>query len=513
MSNQQVRRWSVGLLATLALTALGLLYANAALLAATLIPLTYVLYGTVSSLPADRTLVVERTIGAATPEPGAAVEVTFTVENKSDNVLPDVRIIDGVPDELAVTTGTPRLCTSLSPGETRTISYTVVAQRGTYAFEKPIARLRSLAGSEQLTSELDVSGAEELVCVSALGRGPRQTRTTPQTGIVTTDSGGSGLEFHSTRQYRQGDPVNRIDWHHVAKTGEFITVQYREQKTSRTVLILDTRPVNRVTPQSGYPTAADRSIYAAERLYDVLTDAGVETTVAAVGLEDSTDDRIELDPTGIAWAGPGRQTAKPMAVFDAATHARNQVEQQPLSPPQIGLDSPLAWTGETDGAGQETPAAQTDGGERPGGSRATSEPRSGGGEQSEGLRSSSERSSGGGERGDAPRGTSEQRSDGSDETLRLLAGIPADARVILCSPLADNWPVECARSLAGNHELVVVSPDPVGGDQAGQRIVDLHRQLRLRELQRLDASSVDWGVEQPFETALRDAVPTLLSHR
>lgn len=479
MSNQQVRRWSVGLLVTLALTAIGLLYANAALLAATLIPLTYVLYGTVSGLPADRTLAVERTIGAATPEPGAAVEVTLTVENESDNVLPDVRVIDGVPDELAVTAGTPRLCASLSPGEARTISYNVVAQRGTYAFEKPVARLRSLAGSEQLTSELDVSGADELVCVSALGTGPRQTRTMPQAGIVTTDSGGSGLEFHSTRQYRQGDPVNRIDWHHVAKTGEFITVQYREQKTSRTVLILDTRPVNRVTPRSGYPTAADRSIYAAERLYDVLTEAGVETTVAAVGLEDSTDDRIELDPTGIAWAGPDRRTATPGAVFEAATHARDQAEQQPLIPPRIGLDSPLAWAGGSAATGRGAPAAQTDGGE-----------------QSEGLRASSELC-----------------SDGGDETLRLLAEIPADARVILCSPLVDNWPVECAHSLAGNHELVVVSPDPVGGDQPGQRIMDLHRQLRLRELQRLDASTVNWGVEQPFETALRDAVPTLLSHR
>ncbi len=455
MSRQRVGRWEVGLLATLLLVAVGLLYANATLLAATLIPLAYVLFGTVSSVPDDRRLAVERRIKRASPEPGATVDVRVTVENESERVLPDVRLVDGVPDELVVSEGTPRLCSSLSPGETRTLSYSVVAKRGTYAFEPPVVRFRSLAGSERSTEEIAAAGDDELVCVSALGRTPRQTRTTPHIGTVTADSGGSGLEFHSTRQYRQGDPVNRIDWHHVAKTGEFITVQYREQKTSRTVLILDARAVNRITPRPGYPAAVDRSVYAAERLHETLTDAGIETRVAAVGL-DGTSDRVELDPAGVAWAGPDEASA-PAMVFEAALRDGARVEHRKPTPPQIGLDTPLSWT-DVDGT---APTARTDGG----------------------------------------------------GTTGIVRKIPADARVVLCSPLVDNWPVELCRALAGTHETVVVSPNPTGADRTGQRITAIHRRLRLRELQRVQASAVDWAVEQPFETALREALPLLLSHR
>ena len=59
---RHVKRWSVGLIATLALLGTGLLYADPVLLAAALIPLTYVLYGTLSRVPgeADRQLSLPR---------------------------------------------------------------------------------------------------------------------------------------------------------------------------------------------------------------------------------------------------------------------------------------------------------------------------------------------------------------------------------------------------------------------------------------------------------------------
>ncbi|MFC7058171.1 DUF58 domain-containing protein [Halovenus salina] len=403
MSHSQVSRWTVGLLGTLALVAVGLAYANGTLLAAALIPLAYVIYGAISTLPDDRSLGVERHVESAMPAPGSPVKVTLTVENEGDRVLPDVRIIDGVPDELVVTEGTPRLCASLSPGESQTCSYTVVAREGTYSFDRPVARLRSLAGSIRETVELDAAGDDGLVAVSPLTSGPAQTQTALHTGQITADTGGSGLEFHSTRQYRQGDPVNRIDWHHVAKTGEFITVQYREQKTSRTVLVVDARPVNRITPAAGYPTAVARSRYAAERLYETLTEAGVEVRVAVVGLEEATED-VEPGPSGIVWAGPGTQTEPEMA-FAAATRAETRPEKGVPEPPRAGPEAPLSWADRT----PET-AIRTDGG----------------------------------------------------ETMDLLAEIPADARVVVCSPLVDNWPVGFCQRLGGNRELVVVSPDPIG---------------------------------------------------
>ncbi|SDJ85328.1 protein of unknown function DUF11 [Halovenus aranensis] len=454
MSYSRVPRWTVGLLATLALVAVGLLYANGALLAAALVPLAYVIYGTVSTLPDDRTLRVERRVESAMPAPGSPVDVTLTVENEGGQVLPDVRVVDGVPDELVVTEGTARLCASLSPGECQTCRYTVVARQGTYTFDRPVARLRSLAGSVRQTTELDADGDDELVAVSPLEAGPKQTQTTPHTGPVTADSGGSGLEFHSTRQYRQGDPVNRIDWHHVAKTGDFITVQYREQKTSRTVLVVDARPVNRVTPAAGYPTAVARSRYAAERLYETLTDAGIEVRVAVVGLTGDIEG-VTPNPSGIVWAGPGTQTA-PETAFAAVTRADTQPDRGVREPPRAGPETPLSWADRA----PET-AIRADGGETPG----------------------------------------------------LLAEIPSDARVVVCSPLVDNWPVGLCHSLGGERELVVVSPDPVGTRAVGQRLTNVARHLRLRALGRTEASTVDWSPEQPFEIALRDALPDLVTHR
>ena len=490
MSRQQVQRWSVGLVATLALAATGLLYANATLLVATVIPLSYVLYGTLSRLPAESSLAVERRIEPAAPGPGDHVEVTLTVTNDGESVLPDVRLVDSVPDELVVTEGQPRLCGALSPGETRTTSYTVVAKRGSYTFERPVARLRSLAGTDRLTLPVDVTGDESLTCVSTVESVPRHRQTTAHTGTVPTDSGGSGLEFHSTREYRQGDPVGRIDWHHVAKTGEVTTVQYREEKTSKTVLMLDARPVNRVTPQPGHPTAVDRCAYAGERLYEVLTGSGVQTTVVATGLDSgASDDRVNslLGPDGLAWAGPDQRTVPATAVFDAVAHAGSDPTGRHTPVP------PRTATGEAVRAeGEQTESAHGHG----------STPRN------ERRHPSS---------GKSP---TTARTDGGDELNRLLARVPSDARVVLCSPLLDNWPVELGRSLSDSgYELLVVSPDPVSrGDEVretglGQRVTAVHRTLRLRELERTGATTVDWGVEQPFETALRETLPALAIHR
>lgn len=436
-------RWSVGVVAAVTLVAVGLLYANATLLAAALIPLAYVVYGALSTLPAEPSLAVSRQIEPAAPAPGERVAVTLTVENKSESVLPDVRVVDGVSAELTVEDGSPRLCASLSPGETRTTSYTVVARRGTYAFDRPLVRLRSLAASDRLTDELAVEGDDELLCATAVTTAPKQHRQTRHAGTVTADSAGSGLEFHSTRQYRPGDPLSRIDWHHLAKGGEVTTVQYREERTSRTVLLLDARPVNRVTHSPGYPTAVDRCGYAGERLHELLTSAGVETTVAAVGLDD------ELATEGVAWADPTRKTLTPQAVFEAV--ARADGGRQPASPPAVV--SPSASVG-TDAGGRERPAA---------------------------------------------------RADDGDELERVLVRLPSNARVVVCSPLLDGWPVELVRSLAGRRaDPLVVSPDPTEGESLGQRLLAVARAHRIDELAPA-ATVVDWPPGEPLE--LRETAP------
>ena len=303
MSRVRDERWGVGLVGTLALTTLGLLFASPVLLTGAVIPLTYVLYGILSTVPSDATIAIERSFGRPDPAPGEAVAVTLTVENAGESVLPDVRIIDGVPDELAVTEGSPRTALALSPGESRTLTYTVVAKRGEYSFTDPTVRLRSLAASERESRTIVARGGTTLTGANTVTDPPVGNATLPRAGTLPTDSGGSGLEFYATRQYQSGDPMNRIDWRHYAKTGEFITIQYRQEQAIRTVLVVDARPVGRVTPLPGYPTGAELSAYAAERLYDALGQAGVVAGVTAVGVGQGDLGGL-VGPDGLPWVPP-----------------------------------------------------------------------------------------------------------------------------------------------------------------------------------------------------------------
>jgi uncharacterized protein (DUF58 family) len=486
-------RWSVGLLATLALTAFGLLYAHPTLLTAALIPLAYVVYGTLSRVPPDAGVAVSRSIAPTSPEPGEAVQVALTVRNESEVVLPDVRVVDGVPDELAVTDGPARLCSPLSPGETASVTYTVVAKRGEFAFDEPAVRLRSLAGDEQATVAVAVDGDDQFACTTTAGQPPLQHSTTNRQGRLPVDSGGAGLEFFATRQYKRGDPVNRIDWHHVAKTGEFVTVQYRTEQAVETVLVVDARRVSRVTAAAGYPTGAQLSAYAGERLFDALEAAGVATSATALGFEAGDLDGL-VGPDGLPWIDPHHDTSTrgtaALLFHRLQTATRDEVDPLSLEPPAALLShGPVAATDRTE-------RTQT-------GSRGSRD------HAWNGERGRTARADGGaGGASDALSG-----DDELDEAVdRLLSRLPDDSQVLLCSPLLDNWPVRLAGTLAmQDYPLVVVSPDVTAAGTPGQRLGAVSRRFRLQALERTGAATVDWSIDRPFDEALRLSLPHLLS--
>jgi uncharacterized repeat protein (TIGR01451 family) len=471
VTHHRVERWGVGLVATLALTAFGLLYANGTLLAAAAIPLTYVLYGTVSRVP-PVDVAVERSFDQPDPRPGETVTVTLTVENTGDSVLPDCRVIDGVPAELAVTDGSPRVCVALSPGDATEWSYTVVAKRGEYEFDDPVVRLRSLAATERLTESVPADGDVGLSCANTVADAPIDDSTLPRAGTLPTDSGGSGLEFYATRQYQTGDPMNRLNWRHYAKTGEFVTVQYRRERAVRTVVLVDARRVGRVTARPGYPTGAELCAYAGERLYDALEEAGIATTVAAVGVDGETPSGL-VDPDGLAWVDPAENghTGRVRRLFDElqALADRNARPE--------GLDDVRDRRGERDADGEAAPTGHAEG-------------------------ISPTQSTDGG----AP--------SSSDDIRRFLARLPPEAQVVVCSPALDAWPVDLARSLSvRGYPRVVVSPDVTDGDSPGQRVLAERRRHRLTALERSGATTVSWNLDQPIDYALRQSLPYLLGGR
>lgn len=485
MTRTRVPRWRGALAGTLLLTTLGLLYAEARLFAAAAIPLAYVAVGALSSLSGASEPEIERTLSPSSPPPGGEVEVTLTVRNLGESALADVRIVDGVPDELAVSSGSPRCAVALRPGEETTFSYSVVAKRGEYEFGDPAVRARTTSATDRVTTAVEASGETTLSCTRSVADPPFGRASPRRVGTHTTDSGGEGIEFHSTREYRPGDPISRIDWRRFAKSGELTTVRFREERAARTVVVVDARPVARTTPSAAYPNGAALATYAGERLYDALTGAGVATSVTAVGL-DADDVEGGLPADDLPWAdadGPGSARL----VFDAAGRAADrdgsgQVPTDGTDP----LDRPAVTTADGDsarGADSERGriAATADGGRPAGGSP-------------------------------------------DDATRRLLARLPADAQVVLVSPVTDDWPRSLAESLsARGHDLAVLSPDVTGdspgesdesgsatGDSPGRAVAATRRAIRLWDLRTAGATTIDWDVDDPLGVALERSLRTLL---
>ena len=271
--------------------------------------------------------------------------------------------------------------------------------------------------------------------------------------------------------------MNRVDWRHYAKTGEFVTIQYRQEQAIRTVLVVDARPVGRVTPQPGYPTGAELCAYAGERLFDGLTEAGVATSVTAVGVEQGTLDGL-VGPDGLPWVDPESSGHR-------ESHARRL-----FSGLQSIADSDAETSALADLLGRR------DASERPAGPATTTPDRS----DDETAQT-------------GPEATAMAPDGGLDDrTRRLLARLPPNAQVVLCTPLLDDWPVGLARSLSvRGYPLVVVSPDVAGTETIGQRIVETTRQFTLEEIQQTGATTFSWDIDQPIDHALRRSLPHLLT--
>lgn len=466
-------RWRIGLAATLALVGVGLLFAEPTLLGAAVVPLAYVCYGVVSGLSTAPRLRATRSFDPEEPGPGEQVTVRLHLENTGDSVVPDLRVVDGVPD-LAVVEGSPHTATALAPGETATVSYDVVARRGEQEFDGPLVRARSVSASTVHTERVDVATGATLTCVTPAHDRLSET-VLRRVGQLSAGGRGEGTEFYATREYRRGDPMRRIDWRHVAKTGEFVTVEYRDQQATETAVVVDIREPGLGRPAAGHPSGASLSVEAADRLLAALDRANVLAGFGAAGV----DPRGQLATVGnVAWAGTASRQSDPFVLLD---DVRERV--------QTGATPDVDGTGGSAGSGAQTDASA--GGDRQLAARVDggSTGRSGASAGADDTDAASARETGDTETGSSGTGG----GDVADESVEQLLGqIPAQAQVVLCTPALDGWPITFGRAAtARGHGLVVVSPDITATGEAGPRLAGLRRRLRLRTLDQV-GEVVDW---------------------
>ncbi|MCU4801187.1 DUF58 domain-containing protein [Halobacteria archaeon HArc-gm2] len=302
-------RWyGVGMLALLGL-GVGVLTDTAAPLLASGFGLAFAGYGALKS-PPPLDLTVERTIGDPTPEPGDYVEVTVTVTNDGERSVPDLRLIDGVPDRLGVVEETPRHGAVLGPGDSTTFAYAVRAERGAFEFDGLTAVARDVSGATERVAV--VGERSSLRCVARFPTDPPpfplRAQTVQHTGRYPGDAGGAGLEFYATREYRRGDPLSRVDWNRTARTGDLTTVDFRVEQTVRVALVFDTRRSAHLAPSPHEPSAVERAVAGGTTAYASLTRAGHDVGLGAVAPVD-------------CWLAPGQgDTHREEARHFLATH-------------------------------------------------------------------------------------------------------------------------------------------------------------------------------------------------
>lgn len=264
----------------------GVLARQPAVVLAAVVGLGYTAYAR-SGTPPEPSLAVDREITEPEPAPGDQVSIAVTVTNEGDGVLPDLRLVDGVPRALAVTQGAARRGTALRPGESTTLQYSVEARRGVHQFGPALVIARDHPGTYEHVGRIEAPGA--VTCIPALrpvDRMPLHPAATQAAGRVATTTGGEGIEFFGVREYRPGDPPARVDWNRRARTGELATVDLREERAATVVLVIDARPVAHVAPTPTAPSAADRCVDAAGRVAATLLDTGNRVGLDAFGSDD-----------------------------------------------------------------------------------------------------------------------------------------------------------------------------------------------------------------------------------
>ncbi|WP_255150836.1 DUF58 domain-containing protein [Halorarius halobius] len=270
----------------------------------------------------EPTVRVDRDLSTPSPAPGEQVTVTVTVENTGDAPLFDLRVVDGVPAGLTVADGSPRLAAALRPGAAASTSYEVEAVPGRHAFDSPTATARDPTGTRVETRP---AAAPETVLTCGFGRleaEPGQSVAGAVPGAASTATAGPGVEFHSVREYRPGDPLGSVDWRRFARTGEFATVRYREERLSPVVVVVDARAPAYVAPPDADVPAVQRGVRAAYAVAAGLLADGRAVPVGltalsphpcwlATGTGGEQLDRIRaalLGDPAFDWTAPDRET-------------------------------------------------------------------------------------------------------------------------------------------------------------------------------------------------------------
>jgi uncharacterized protein (DUF58 family) len=186
---------------------------------------------------------VVRRLSADRVIPGQPVEVAITLTNNGTR-LEEVALKDNVPTGLKIVDGQTELLTSLEAGQTLTLAYTVMGQRGLYRFDEVEVTVRDALGLFQKSAAFSAANQffvlPEFVKVKQVAIRP--PRTGIYAGLIPARQGGPGVEFFGLREYRPGDPVRWVNARASARHQQTLFVnEFQQERVVDIGLILDAR--------------------------------------------------------------------------------------------------------------------------------------------------------------------------------------------------------------------------------------------------------------------------------
>ena len=317
-----VPRWRVVIGLAFVLVGVGVLVVDPRILIGAIIPVLVLGYGMVGSTPEiTDAIVLRRSVTPAQTHPGGTPTVTLTIENTRDTWITDLRVVDGVPDEVAVIDGSPRATVRLAPGESATLTYTVQARYGTTEFTSTTVRSVGVGALHMQTVTMEPAGDNHITATVTPETTITQRQPTDIVGQQTTDQGGEGIEFHGVRSYQPTDPAHKVNWRQYAKTRELSTIQYRQEEALDTVVAVDLRPCTKQAQRKTAPTGTELCIYMAHQLVSELLANRNRVGMLAFGVQASEIDGPVAGETGYVWIPPSDRTETLTRVQQVLDHA------------------------------------------------------------------------------------------------------------------------------------------------------------------------------------------------
>jgi len=278
-------------------------------LLALVVPLAIYLGAALLYGPDELQLRVTRTLSADRVSQGEPVVVRVSITNEGSR-LEEVLVEDLVPRPLVLTDGEPRVLTSLPPGGTLDLEYTVTGRRGRFDFRDVQMTASGHLGLFRRQTTLPAP-ARLLVLPEVLRLrriAIRPLRTHGYIGPVPARQGGSGVEFFETREYQSGDPLRWINWRLSARHPRTLfTNEFEQERIADVGLILDARQRSDIRLKG-----------------DSLFEYGIRAAAALAGAFLNDGNRVGLLVYGrnLDWTFPGYGKVQRERILQALTRAK-----------------------------------------------------------------------------------------------------------------------------------------------------------------------------------------------